>query len=146
MGPVGRSQVPGFNCVALGDARRGVTGMNLISTRTRLLGSAAIGLGLTMVAASPAQAACVVTPAATPVAGTVVCATTTTTNTTYLGVSPAVDRNYNVDTSAGAFTGTVSTGAIVDGFGLAFTNTLGGANALNVVNNGAVQVNLGNLP
>ena len=112
-----------------------------ISTRRALFASAITGA--TLVVASPAQAACTVTPAATPVAGTVVCATTTTTDTTYAGVSPAVDRNYNVDTSTTAFTGTVSTGVIVDGYGLAFTNTVGGTNALNVVNNGTVQVNAG---
>src|SRR5690349_21595302 len=112
-----------------------------ISTRRALFASAITGA--TLVVASPAQAACTVTPAATPVAGTVVCATTTTTDTTYAGVSPAVDRNYNVDTSTTAFTGTVSTGAIVDGYCLAFTNGVGGTNALNVVNNGTVQVNAG---
>ncbi|QIK96489.1 autotransporter outer membrane beta-barrel domain-containing protein [Sphingomonas sp. HDW15A] len=108
-----------------------------ISTRRALFASAITGA--TLVVASPAQAACTVTPAGTPVAGTVVCATTTTTDTTYAGVSPAVDRNYNVDTSTTAFTGTVSTGAIVDGYGLAFTNTVGGTNALNVVNNGSIS-------
>ena len=100
-------------------------------------------------AASPAQAVCTVTPAGTPVVRAVTCATTTTTNDTYGGVgTTASNRNYSVDTSLTAmtaFTGTVSTGAVVDGFGLAFSNTAGGPNALNVVNNGAVQVNVGNL-
>jgi hypothetical protein len=105
-----------------------------------LTGGSVTALGITMLAAAPAQAACVVTPAASPVAGTVTCATTTTTDTTYAGVSPAIDRHYLVDTSTTAFTGTVSAGAIIDDFGLAFTNTVGGTNALNVVNNGVIQV------
>src|SRR5262249_33246999 len=81
----------------------------------------------------------------TPVTGTVSCATTTTTDTSYAGVSPASDRNYNVDTSAGNVTTTVSTGATVDGFGLAVHNTVGGANTINVVHNSAVQINSGNI-
>ena len=114
-----------------------------ISNRIALLGSAITAA--TFLAAAPAQAACVVTPAATPVAGTVVCGTTTTTDTTYAGVSPSVSRNYNVDTSTGAFTGSVTPStAIVDGYGLAFTNTVGGANALNVINDGTIQINTGN--
>ncbi len=111
--------------------------MQTVGTRGRLLAGAALGLGLAVLP-QQAQAACTVT------ATTVVCGTTTTTNTTNAGATPAVDRNYPVDTSASAFTGTVSTGAIVDGFGLAFTNTVGGTNALNVVNNGTVQINAGN--
>ena len=118
--------------------------MNLLATRTRLLSGAALTVGLTMIAASPAQATCTVAPAASPVTGTITCATTTTTDTTYAGVSPASDRNYNVDTAAGNVTATVSTGATVDGFGLAVTNTGAGGNALNVVNNGAVQINATN--
>ena len=35
-------------------------------------------------------------------------------------------------------------GAIVDGFGLAFTNTVGGANELLIVNDGTIQINAGN--
>ena len=117
--------------------------MVLLTSRARLLGGAALGLGLSMVVASPAQASCVVTPAATPVAGTVVCGSTSTNNTTYAGVSPAIDRTYNVDTSTTAFTGTVSTGAVVDTNGLAFVNTVPGTNALNVVNNGSVSASTG---
>ena len=79
-------------------------------------------------------------------ANSVTCGTTTTTDTTNAGGTPASDRNYPVDTSAGDFTGTVSAGATVDGFGLAFTNTVGGANDLIVVNNGTVQVNAGPVP
>src|SRR6478736_6089166 len=44
------------------------------------------------------------------------------------------------------FTGTVSTGAAINGFGFAVTNTVGGANLLSVVNNGSVQVDTGNTP
>ena len=113
--------------------------MQPVGTRGRLLAGAALGLGFTVLP-HQAQAACVVTPTA------VTCGTTTTTNTTNAGASPAADRNYLVNTSTTDFTGTVATGAIVDGFGLAFTNTTGGAFNLNVVNNGAVQVNAGNTP
>jgi hypothetical protein len=95
---------------------------------------------MAMAGTSPAQAACVVG------ATSVTCATTTTTDTTNAGGTPASDRNYPVDTSAGNFTGTISTGAVVDGFGLAFTNTVGGANTLNVVNDGSVTVSAGNAP
>ena len=104
------------------------------SYRITLLGSAITAA--TFIAAAPAQAACVVSASA------VTCSSTTTTDTTF-PVNVPNDRHYPVDTSAAAFTGTVSTGAVVDGFGLAFTNTLGG-NALNVINNGAVQINAGN--
>ena len=115
-----------------------VTGSKLLknSYRIALLGSAITAS--TILANAPAQAACTVAPNA------VTCATTTTTNTSNAGVTPANDRDYPVDTSTAAFTGTVSTGAIVDGFGLAFTNTAGGTNALNVVNSGTVRVNAGN--
>ncbi|MFL6749383.1 MAG: hypothetical protein ACJ8E6_11960, partial [Sphingomicrobium sp.] len=114
--------------------------MKLLTIRARLLGGAALGLGMAVAGTSPAQAACVVG------ATSVTCATTTTTDTTNAGGTPASDRNYPVNTSAGNFTGTISTGAVVDGFGLAFTNTVGGANTLNVVNDGSVTVSAGNAP
>src|SRR5688572_10379577 len=107
-------------------------------SRGRLLAGAALGFGLAF-APQQAQAACTVSPAATPVTGTVTCADTTTTDTTYAGVSPSVHREYEVDTSGGDVTGTVSAGATVDGFGLAFTNTVGGANDLIIVNDGTIQ-------
>ena len=105
--------------------------------RIALLGSALTAT--TFLASAPAQAACVVGVNA------VTCASTTTTNTTNAGATPASDRNYLVDTSAAAFTGTVSSGARVDGFGLAFSNTVSGTNALNIVNNGTVEINAGNI-
>ena len=113
----------------------------MISYRKRLLASTVTTIvgGIAMIAPQAASAQCAVAP------GTVTCATTTTTNTTNAGGTPASDRNYVVNTSAAAFTGTVSAGAVVDGRGLAFTNTVGGINALNVVNNGTVQINPGNL-
>ncbi|HKN41491.1 MAG TPA: hypothetical protein VJV87_01205, partial [Sphingomicrobium sp.] len=80
--------------------------MNLLATRTRLLSGAALTVGLTMIAASPAQAQCAVN---LPI-GSVSCGTTTTTDTTYAGGLSAVDRNYPVDTSAGNFNGTVQAG------------------------------------
>ncbi|MEO5809156.1 MAG: hypothetical protein ABIR51_03640, partial [Sphingomicrobium sp.] len=113
--------------------------------KQRLLNSAVLTIGGAFAAlsfAGSAQAQCVVSPAATPVAGTVTCATTVTANSTNAGTSPAFDRNYNVDTSTVNFTGTVN-GAIT-GYGLAFTNTLSGPNALNVVNNGSVQIDAPN--
>src|SRR4030095_3581565 len=120
--------------------------MKLVVSRGRLLAGAAPCFGLAILVPQQAQATCTVSPAAAPVTGTVTCATTTTTDTTNAGASPASDRNYNVDTSAGDVTGTVSAGAIVDNFGLAFTNTVGGANDLFVVNGGTVQVNALNTP
>ena len=114
--------------------------MQSVGTRGRLLAGASLGLGLAVLAPQQALAACTVT------ATTVTCAPTTTTDTTNAGATPAVDRHYPANTSAGDFTGTVSTGAIVDGFGLAFTNTVAGTGDLNVVNDGTVQVNAGNTP
>ena len=73
--------------------------------RIALLGSAVTAA--TFLAGAPAQAACVVTPAVTPVTGTVACGTTTTLNSTYPTNAPN-DRNYNVSTAAGAFTGSVT--------------------------------------
>ena len=107
-------------------------------TRGRLLAGAALGFGLATLVPQQAMAACVVA------ATSVVCDDTTTTDTTNAGGTPASDRHYPVDTSAADFTGTVLSGEIVNGFGLAFTNTVGGANDLNVVNNGTVQVDAGN--
>src|SRR5687768_11700426 len=123
-------------------AFNGETRMKLSIFRNRLLAGAALGLGLAM-APTQAQADCVVSPPGTPVAGTVTCADTVTSDTTYTGTSPSIDRNYEVDTATTDFTGTVSTGEFVSGRGLAFTNTVGGAFDLNVVNNGTVQIDAG---
>ena len=112
-------------------------------SRGQLLAGAALGFGLAF-APQQAQAACTVSPVATPVTGTITCADTTTGDTTYAGVSPASDRNYNVDTSGGDVTGTISAGATVDDFGLSFTNTVGGANDIIIVNNGAVEYGAAN--
>ena len=121
--------------------------MTATITRGRLLAGAALGLGLAVFTPTQAEAACVVNPAASPVTGTVVCGTTTTDNTTYpVNAATGEDREYLVDTSAGDVTGTVSAGAVVDGNGLAFTNTVGGANDLIIVNDGTVQVDLGSAP
>ena len=100
--------------------------------------SALAGATSVIALSTPAYAQCVVG------ATSVTCATTTTTDSTNAGGSPASDRHYPVDTSGAAFTGTVSSGALVDGFGLAFTNTVGGSNALNIVNDGTVQIDVGN--
>ena len=114
--------------------------MKSVGTRGRLLAGASLGFGLAVLVPQQALAACTVT------ATTVTCATTTTTNTTNAGATPAVDRNYPVDTSTSDFTGTVSAGAVVDGYGLSFTNTVAGTGDLNVVNDGTIQVNAGNIP
>ena len=114
-------------------------------TRGRLLAGAALGVGLAVFTPTQAQAQCVVTPAATPVTGTVVCDDTTTVDTTYpVNSATGTDREYLVDTSTGDVTGTVTTGSVIDGFGLAFTNTVGGANDLNVVNDGTIEISAGN--
>ncbi|HKC04245.1 MAG TPA: hypothetical protein VKC17_13195, partial [Sphingomicrobium sp.] len=111
--------------------------MNRFTTRTRLLGSAALGLGLAF-AASPAQAAC------TFGATTLDCiSNTTTTDTT--GVGPA-DRNYVYNTTATGISGIVDPGVVVDGFGLSMTDGSTGTNALTFTNGGTIQVDLGNTP
>ena len=116
--------------------------MSVLSGRSGLLSSAAISVvgSIALSSSSAALASCVVS------AGTVVCGATTTTDTTNAGGTPAIDRQYSAVTSGAAFTGIVSSGATVNGLGLAFTNTAGGANALNVVNNGDVQVASGYTP
>jgi outer membrane autotransporter protein len=111
--------------------------MNRISYRTRLLGSAALGLGLAF-AASPAQAVCTVS------ATTLDCiSNTTTTDTT--GVGPA-DRNYVYNTGGGGIFGIVDPGVVVDGFGLSMTDGGTGTNALTFTNNGSIVVTAGNTP
>ena len=107
------------------------------SYKTRLLAGAALGLGLSTLAPQQAMAACVVT------ATTVVCGPTSTLDSTYPTNAPN-DRHYQIDTSAAGFTGTVSAGALVDNYGLAFINTVPGTNTINIVNDGAVQINAGN--
>ena len=119
--------------------------MTIGLTRGRLLAGAALGFGLAF-APQQAQAACTVTPAATPVTGTVVCDDTTTADSTFTGTNPSLHREYEVDTSGGDVTATVNTDAVVDGNGLAFTNTVGGANTLNVINNGTIQVDAATAP
>lgn len=105
--------------------------------RHALTGSA-IASGMVL-AASPAQAACVAGPT------TVTCApgTTTTTNTT--GTLPT-DRNLPYSTGAANITFTVPTGSTVNGFGAALTEAGVGVNDLFIVNDGAVVVNAGNTP
>ncbi|MFL6830316.1 MAG: hypothetical protein ACJ8D5_06815, partial [Sphingomicrobium sp.] len=96
-----------------------------------LTGGSVTALGLTMVAATPAYAACTFTGG-----NTLVCTNTTTFDTT--GVGPT-DRNY-VYTGAG--TGTVGTGVVVNGFGLAMTDA-GAGTSLAFTNNGTIQVDAG---
>ena len=116
--------------------------MSVSTGRAGLLSSAAISVTgfIALSSSSAALALCDVS------AETVICGTTTTTDTTNAGATPAVDRNYPAATLGAAFTGTVSNGTSINGFGLAFTNTAGGANALNVINNGVVQVDSGYTP
>ena len=104
-----------------------------LANRVRLLGSAALGLGLTVVATSPAQAACVAG------SGTITCSSTTTTDTVGFGPN---DRAW-VLAGPLAVTTTISPGAVVDGYGHAIVHT---GNAPSVVNSGSVIVNAGNTP
>ena len=62
--------------------------MTSTKIRTRLLSGAALGLGLTMIAASPAQAGCAL------VGSVLTCTPTTTTDTNYPANVPN-DRSYN---------------------------------------------------
>jgi outer membrane autotransporter protein len=103
----------------------------------RLMASTALGLGLSALMAQPATAACTATSAA------VVCGLTSTADTTNAGASPASDRHYIVDTSASPFTGSVSSGAVVSGSGLAFTETAGGGGSLSVANEGGIVIDAG---
>src|SRR5262245_42623141 len=105
---------------------------NTTSRKSFLLASTALVTGVFAGAtADPpsAQAACNVFAA-----GLVICGTTTTTNTTFPANVPN-DRNYvfNVPT----FTAAVTSGALVDGFGLRFQNT-SPTGSITVTNDGAV--------
>ena len=115
--------------------------MKILATRARLLGSAALGLGLAMAAAQPAQAACTITT--TVIFGdTISCATNTTTTDTVYPANPPVDRAYVSSGGAAVFLD-VDPGVTVDGFGLYIS---GAADPLTVINDGIVRVNLGNTP
>ena len=109
-----------------------------ISNRIALLGSAITAA--TFLAAAPAQAACTYT-------GTFgenkICSTpTTTTNSSAYGPT---DREFVVTTVNVPITNTVGSGILVDGYGLAVTDTGGSAlNSITVTNDGTVQINAGN--
>ncbi|WP_118856524.1 beta strand repeat-containing protein [Sphingomonas mesophila] len=101
-------------------------------TRAALLTTAFTGAILAV--SAPAQAACVVTGAS------IVCGNTTTSNTGYSSNVPN-DRGY----PPGVWTDlTVSSGALVDNFGLAIGTFAPGL--LTVTNNGTIRVNAGNTP
>ena len=118
--------------------------MTISNSRARLLGGAAIGLGLTMAAAQPAQAACTITTTTNP-SDTIDCiGTTTTTDTLYPANIPS-DRAYEFTTDVNLVVNVAPT-ATVDGFGLALVDLGGSSNFLNINNNGAIQVDAGNTP
>ena len=114
--------------------------MNRFTTRTRLLGSAALTLGLTMIAATPAQAVCTVG------ATTLDCVSNTTTTDTTFPTNTPNDRNYTYNTGGTGIFGIVQPGVVVDGFGLSMTDSGVGTNPLTFTNSGTIQVNLGNTP
>jgi len=114
--------------------------MSLIDVRARLLGGAIISVSIAAIAASPAQAACNLATSA------VTCDTTATTHTSNAGGSPASDRAYQANTAVGDFTGTITAGSTVSGYGLSFSDAVGSGNGLNIVNNGTIQVDAGNTP
>src|SRR5688500_7892207 len=103
--------------------------------RHALTGSA-LATGM-LVTASPAQAACTVT------ATTLVCGTTTTTNTLAPANAPN-DRGYDVASGATQFQGSVTAGAVVDGFGLGIEDLAAAGAGVNFVNDGLIRVNAGN--
>lgn len=115
--------------------------MQSVVSRGRLLAGAALGLGLSILAPSRAEAACTVSSVFNPT-DTLTCGSTTTSNTTY-GTNLPNDRNYPFTSSPPTFM-IVSPGALVDGFGLSFTNSVGGTDPLTITNSGAVQVDAGN--
>ena len=113
--------------------------MNLLATRTRLLSGAALTVGLTMIAASPAQAAC------TNVGNGIECLTNTTTTDTTSPANVPNDRNYPFNSPFPIHLD-VGSGVLVDGFGLAMTDIGPGNDVLTVTNLGTIQVNAGNTP
>src|SRR5262245_11330107 len=115
--------------------------MNLITTRTRLLSGAALTVGLTMIAASPAAAQCTVG------VGSTTCANTTTTDTTAPAVvGPFSDRAYVYPGGTIPFTIFVPNGVTVDGYGLALVYTGGSNSNATIDNAGTISVNVGNTP
>src|SRR5688572_16278322 len=101
--------------------------------RTALTGSA-LATGM-LLAASPAQAAC---PAGTTTNpnDSRICLTGTTTTTTNTTGLLATDREALYDTTGVPTFFTVQSGATVNGFGAAWTQTGVGTNATTVTNNG----------
>ncbi len=109
--------------------------MNRTTLRARLLGGAVLGVGLSALVPQQAMAACVVG------ATSVVCGNTTTTDTLYPANTPN-DRAYssllNLDT------GSVTAGALVDGFGLYAGVGSPAGGTFTFTNDGVIQMNLGN--
>jgi hypothetical protein len=113
--------------------------MKLPTSRGRLLAGAALGLGLTVVTAQPAQAACTI---AAPLIN---CSANTTTTDTTFPTNPGFDRN--VDYSVTGVVLDVDAGVLVDGFGLALTDVGAPAGTDTIVtNDGTIRVNVGNTP
>ena len=112
--------------------------MRKMESRIRLLAGSALGLGMTVVAAAPAQAQCVLT------ATTLACDSTTTADTINVGALLSTDRAYTVAPGTTSFAGAVSAGSTVDGFGLA-VDAIGSGSGIAFANNGLIQVDAGNL-
>ena len=117
--------------------------MQSVVFRGRLLAGAALGLGLSVLAPQQAMAACTISSVVNP-NDTLTCTNTTTTNTTF-GTNLPNDRNYPYTSTPPTFV-VVAPGAVVDGYGLSFTNMVGGPDPLTIFNDGIVQVNAGNAP
>jgi hypothetical protein len=108
-------------------------------SRGRLMAGAALGLGLSLVAPQQAMAACV------PSANAYTCPVGTTTTTDTTGTNPT-DRNGPFTAATIPIFVNIPAGAIVNGYGLAATESGVGVEDVTVTNNGLVQVNAGNTP
>src|SRR5439155_5932742 len=127
--------------------QKGRISMNLLPSRARLSGGAAMvlaGAGVALLLPQQAMAACSYS------GGTYTCATTTTTDTVYVfgTVGPVFDRTITFPANpAGTNVNlAVTSGAVVDGYGLALTTVGTDGPFLHVTNNGSITVNAGNTP
>jgi outer membrane autotransporter protein len=118
--------------------------MNLLAPRARLLAGTVVGAGVALLLPQQAMAACSYS------GGTYTCATTTTTDTVYVigTLGPVFDRTITFPANpAGTNVNLVVTsGAVVDGYGLALTTVGTDGPFLHVTNNGSITVNAGNTP
>ena len=111
-----------------------------VTHRIALLGSAITAT--TVLLASPAQATC------SYAGGDFTCATTVTTNTSFVGpyVAPVNDRNYVFPSASATSNGflIVAAGANVTGYGLALSAAGPLGPIVSFFNNGSVQIDVGN--